>query len=54
MVDPHVFEAVDYDASKVTGFAFGMGIERVVAWISGIHHAREAIPYPRTIKSLYP
>ena len=33
---------------------FGMGIERVVAWISGIHHAREAIPYPRTIKSLYP
>ncbi|MBP7147896.1 MAG: asparagine--tRNA ligase [Acidobacteria bacterium] len=33
---------------------FGMGIERVVSWISGIHHTREAIPYPRTIQRLYP
>jgi phenylalanyl-tRNA synthetase alpha chain len=29
MVHPAVFEAVGYDASRVTGFAFGMGIERV-------------------------
>ncbi len=33
---------------------FGMGLERVVAWLCGIHHAREAIPYPRTIQRLYP
>ena len=33
---------------------FGMGIERVVAWIGGIHHLREAIPYPRTLNRLYP
>ncbi len=26
---------------------FGMGIERVVSWICGIEHLREAIPYPR-------
>lgn len=29
MVHPAVFEAVGYDPSEVTGFAFGMGIERV-------------------------
>jgi asparaginyl-tRNA synthetase len=33
---------------------FGMGLERVVTWICGIHHAREAIPYARTIQRLYP
>lgn len=33
---------------------FGMGIERCVAWICGLHHLREAIPYPRTINRLYP
>ena len=29
MVDPNVLEAVNYDAEKYTGFAFGMGIERL-------------------------
>ncbi len=29
MVDPNVFEAVGYDPQKVTGFAFGMGVERL-------------------------
>jgi asparaginyl-tRNA synthetase len=33
---------------------FGMGIERLVAWICGTHHLREVIPYPRTIQRLYP
>ena len=33
---------------------FGMGLERVVAWICGAHHLREVIPYPRTIQRLYP
>jgi asparaginyl-tRNA synthetase len=33
---------------------FGMGIERVVAWICGIEHIREAIPYARTLYRLYP
>ena len=31
MVDPAVFEAVGYDTEKYTGFAFGMGIERIAA-----------------------
>jgi aspartyl/asparaginyl-tRNA synthetase len=25
-----------------------------VAWVCGIHHLREAIPYPRTLKRIYP
>ncbi len=29
MVDPNVFEAVGYDPDEVTGFAFGMGVERL-------------------------
>ncbi|MCF7935845.1 MAG: asparagine--tRNA ligase [Synergistales bacterium] len=33
---------------------FGMGIERLVAWICGLQHIREAIPFPRTIYRLNP
>jgi len=33
---------------------FGMGIERVLAWICGLGHLREAIPYPRMLYRIYP
>ncbi|MGE0704319.1 MAG: asparagine--tRNA ligase [Vicinamibacterales bacterium] len=33
---------------------FGMGIERVVAWVCGLEHVRETIPYPRMLYRLYP
>ncbi len=33
---------------------FGLGLERAVTWLTGIHHIREAIPFPRTISRLYP
>jgi asparaginyl-tRNA synthetase len=33
---------------------FGMGIERVVTWLCGLQHLREAIPYPRLLNRLYP
>ena len=33
---------------------FGMGIERVVAWICKLEHVRETIPYPRMLHRLYP
>ena len=33
---------------------FGMGIERVVAWICNLSHVRETIPFPRTIGRLNP
>jgi asparaginyl-tRNA synthetase len=33
---------------------FGLGIERTVAWICGIEHLREAIPFPRMMGRIYP
>jgi asparaginyl-tRNA synthetase len=33
---------------------FGMGLERVVAWICGTEHVREVIPFPRMIYRVYP
>jgi len=33
---------------------FGMGIERAVAWICGLPHVRETIPWPRLLKRMYP
>jgi len=40
MVDPNVFEAVGYDPAKVTGFAFGMGVERLAMIRHGITHIK--------------
>lgn len=40
MVDPNVFQAVGYDPEKYTGFAFGMGIERMVMAKHGIPDLR--------------
>jgi asparaginyl-tRNA synthetase len=33
---------------------FGMGIERVVAWVCNLDHVRETIPFPRTLHRMYP
>ena len=33
---------------------FGMGLARVIAWITGAPHIREVIPFPRQINRLYP
>jgi asparaginyl-tRNA synthetase len=33
---------------------FGMGIERLVAWITGVPHLRETIPFPRMVDKIYP
>ena len=33
---------------------FGMGIERVVAWLCGLDHVRETIPFARTLNRIYP
>ncbi|MDR3567162.1 MAG: phenylalanine--tRNA ligase subunit alpha [Syntrophobacteraceae bacterium] len=40
MVDPAVYKHVDYDPEKITGFAFGMGIERIAMLIFGIDDLR--------------
>jgi asparaginyl-tRNA synthetase len=33
---------------------YGLGLERTVTWICGLHHLRETIPFPRTLDRLYP
>lgn len=33
---------------------FGLGLERTVAWISGVEHVRETSPFPRLLNRLYP
>jgi asparaginyl-tRNA synthetase len=33
---------------------FGLGLERTVAWICGVHHIREVIAFPRTLNRIYP
>jgi asparaginyl-tRNA synthetase len=33
---------------------FGLGLERLVSWVCGLTHVREAIPFPRTLYRLYP
>lgn len=40
MVDPNVFKYVDYDSEKYTGYAFGMGIERIALLKYGITDIR--------------
>ncbi len=33
---------------------FGIGLERTLAWVCGVQHIRECIPFPRTIGRIYP
>ena len=33
---------------------FGMGLERFIAWVTGLKHLRETIPYPRMLYKIYP
>jgi asparaginyl-tRNA synthetase len=33
---------------------FGLGIERTVTWVAGIHHVRETIAFPRLMDRLHP
>jgi len=40
MVDPEVFKAVDYDPEIISGFAFGMGVERIAMLKSGLDDIR--------------
>ncbi|MBX7157941.1 MAG: phenylalanine--tRNA ligase subunit alpha [Verrucomicrobiae bacterium] len=40
MVDPNVFQSVGYDSERYTGFAFGMGIERIAMILQGVPDLR--------------
>jgi phenylalanyl-tRNA synthetase alpha chain len=40
MIDPEVFKMVDYDSEEFSGFAFGLGIERIAMLKYGIDDIR--------------
>ncbi len=40
MIDPAVFDSVRYDPSKYSGFAFGMGLERIAMLKYGVNDLR--------------
>ncbi len=40
MIDPEVFKSVDYDSEQVSGFAFGMGLERIAMLKYGVSDLR--------------
>ena len=53
------FEAFEWylDCAATARFphaGFGLGIERMVAWICGLPHVRETIPFPRMLTRLSP
>jgi len=55
-LDPAVFEwYLDLRRyGSVPHAGFGLGVERTVTWICGLHHLRETIPFPRLINRLTP
>ncbi len=55
-LNPEVFSWY-HDLRKYGGVqtaGFGMGLERMVRWVTGIHHVRATIPFPRTIDRISP
>lgn len=55
-LDPKIFswylDLRKYGSVQHSGF--GYGLERIVAWVCGLKHVRETIPFPRTINRLDP
>ena len=45
-------ELREYGTQPHSGF--GMGLERVIMWLCGLHHIREALPFPRLYRRYYP
>ena len=60
-IDEHHLNRADFEwfldlrrYGSFTHSGFGLGIERTVAWICGIQHVRETIPFPRLYGRNYP
>ncbi len=59
--EEHLLSKEDYasyldlrEYGSVPHAGFGLGLERTVAWICGLEHVRETIPFPRLLYRLYP
>jgi len=60
-IEKHQLPRADYEwfldlrrYGSVPHAGFGLGVERTVAWVCGLHHVRETIPFARTIDRLGP
>jgi asparaginyl-tRNA synthetase len=60
-IDEHGLKQEDYKwyldlrrYGSVPHSGFGLGVERTVAWITGVEHVRETIPFPRMLNTLRP
>ncbi len=53
-IDPYEWYIDLRRYGSVPHSGFGMGLARVIAWICGVPHIREVIPFPRQIHRLYP
>ncbi len=60
-ISEHALKESDYSwyldlrrFGSVPHSGFGLGIERMVAWITGVEHVRETIPFPRMLNTLRP
>jgi asparaginyl-tRNA synthetase len=60
-IDEHALRQEDYKwyldlrrFGSVPHSGFGLGVERTVAWITGVEHVRETIPFPRMLNTLRP
>ncbi len=60
-IEEHHFNKNDYDwyldsrkYGSVPHSGFGIGLERIVAWICKLDHVRESIPFPRMLERCYP
>ena len=60
-IDEHGLKQEDYKwyldlrrFGSVPHSGFGLGVERTVAWVTGVEHVRETIPYPRLLNTLRP
>lgn len=54
---PHAAYSWYLDLRRFGSFphsGFGLGLERTVAWICGLKHVRESIPFPRLLERVYP
>ena len=60
-IDEHQLDAESYSYyldlrryGSVPHSGFGLGLERTVAWLTGVEHVRETSPFPRLLNRLYP
>jgi asparaginyl-tRNA synthetase len=54
LIEPYQWYLDLRNYGSVPHSGFGLGVERVVRWICGLEHIRDAIPFPRTITRVYP